>query len=99
MLLLLLALVIPSTIIFKALRAATVIAPTSPITASSGPTNDCLLHLLDVVGVQLYSQNDEEGTLLQTLRCMGGQGKQEYFEFGSETGVEVNMRILRELYS
>lgn len=29
---------------------------------------------------------------------MGGHGTKEYFEFGSETGVEVNTRILRELY-
>ena len=29
---------------------------------------------------------------------MGGMGKKEYFEFGSESGVEVNTRVLRELY-
>ncbi|KAL7500432.1 hypothetical protein ACHAWT_008906 [Skeletonema menzelii] len=29
---------------------------------------------------------------------MGGHGKKEHFEFSSETGVEVNTRILRELY-
>eukprot|EP00957_Ditylum_brightwellii_P069705 5293476-Ditylum_brightwellii.AAC.1 len=29
---------------------------------------------------------------------MGGHGTKEYFEFGSESGVEVNTRILRELY-
>ena len=93
-LLLMLALAIPSTIIFK----AAVIVPTPPIIASPGPTNDCFSHVSDVVGVRLYSQNDEDGALLQILWCMGGHGKQEYFEFGSETGVQVNTRILRELY-
>ena len=29
---------------------------------------------------------------------MGGHGTKEYFEFGSESGIEVNTRILRELY-
>ena len=29
---------------------------------------------------------------------MGGHGTKEYFEFGSENGMEVNTRILRELY-
>jgi len=29
---------------------------------------------------------------------VGGHGTKEYFEFGSESGVEVNTRILRELY-
>ena len=60
--------------------------------------NDCLAGVSHVQNVRLYSQNDEDGALLQILRCMGGHGKKEYFEFGSETGVEVNTRILRELY-
>ena len=49
----------------------------------------------------MYSQNDEDGALLQTLRCMAweaGHGSKEYFEFDSESGVEVNTRILRDLY-
>ena len=29
---------------------------------------------------------------------MGGHGTKEYFEFGTESGVEINTRILRELY-
>jgi len=29
---------------------------------------------------------------------MGGNGSKEYFEFDSESGVEVNTRILRDLY-
>ena len=29
---------------------------------------------------------------------VGGHGTKEYFEFGSENGMEVNTRILRELY-
>ena len=29
---------------------------------------------------------------------MGGHGRKEYFEFGSEGGTEVNTRILRDLY-
>ena len=60
--------------------------------------NDCLSKIDNVRGVKLYSQNDEDGALLQTLRCMGGHGGKEYFEFGSETGVQVNTRILRDLY-
>mmetsp|Transcript_8785 Transcript_8785/g.12468 ORF Transcript_8785/g.12468 Transcript_8785/m.12468 type:complete len:367 (-) Transcript_8785:178-1278(-) len=60
--------------------------------------NDCLLRIDNVRGIKLYSQNDEDGALLQTLRCMGGHGTKEYFEFGSEGGTEVNTRILRDLY-
>ena len=62
------------------------------------PINDCLQHINHVRGVVLYSQNDEDGALLQTLQCMGGHGTKEYFEFGSENGSEVNTRVLRELY-
>jgi len=65
---------------------------------SKNPTNDCLTRIGDYRGIQLYSQNDEDGALLQTLRCMGGHGTKEYFEFGSESGTEVNTRILRDLY-
>lgn len=65
---------------------------------TSPQLNDCLSRVDSVRGIGLYSQNDEDGALLQTLRCMGGHGKKEYFEFGSETGVEVNTRILRDLY-
>jgi hypothetical protein len=60
--------------------------------------NDCLLGINSVKHISLYSQNDEDGGLLQTLRCMGGHGTREYFEFGSENGQEVNTRVLRELY-
>ncbi|KAL7477644.1 hypothetical protein ACHAW6_003443 [Cyclotella cf. meneghiniana] len=60
--------------------------------------NDCLLHIHHIRGVRLYSQNDEDGALLQTLQCMGGHGTKEYFEFGSENGSELNTRILRDLY-
>jgi hypothetical protein len=48
--------------------------------------------------MKLYSQNNEDGAILQALRCMGGHGTKEYFEFGSETGIQVNTRILREHY-
>lgn len=65
---------------------------------SSEVQNDCLLNVNSVKHISLYSQNDEDGGLLQTLRCMGGHGTKEYFEFGSETGQEVNTRVLRELY-
>lgn len=60
--------------------------------------NDCLLGVNRVKDIHLYSQNNEDGGLLQVLRCMGGHGTKEYFEFGSETGQEVNTRVLRELY-
>lgn len=65
---------------------------------TTGENNDCLVGVSHVRSVRLYSQNDEDGALLQILRCMGGHGKKEYFEFGSESGIEVNTRILRELY-
>jgi len=61
-------------------------------------SNDCLSKVQNVRGIKLYSQNDEDGALLQILRCMGGHGKKEYFEFGSESGIEVNTRVLRDLY-
>ncbi|EJK61162.1 hypothetical protein THAOC_18395 [Thalassiosira oceanica] len=64
----------------------------------NGDNNDCLSRVGTVQGIKLYSQNDEDGALLQTLRCMGGHGTKEYFEFGSETGMEVNTRVLRDLY-
>ena len=62
------------------------------------PLNDCLYHVNHVRGITLFSQNDEDGALLQTLNCIGGHGTKEYFEFGSENGNEVNTRVLRELY-
>jgi FkbM family methyltransferase len=61
-------------------------------------SNDCLISVSHVRNIRLYSQNDEDGALLQILRCMGGHGRKEYFEFGSEGGTEVNTRILRDLY-
>ena len=33
------------------------------------PTNDCLVQLRNVKGIKLYSQNDEDGALLEVLRC------------------------------
>jgi hypothetical protein len=36
---------------------------------SSMPTNDCLVQLGHVRDIKLYSQNDEDGALLQLLRC------------------------------
>lgn len=64
----------------------------------SGQMQDCLSRVSNVRGVALYAQNDEDGALLQILRCMGGHGKKEYFEFGSQDGSEVNTRVLRDLY-
>lgn len=60
--------------------------------------NDCLSSVNYVTNKSLYSQNDEDGALLQTLECMGGHGKKEYLEFGTEDGTECNTRILREFY-
>ncbi|KAL7534329.1 hypothetical protein ACHAWF_004797 [Thalassiosira exigua] len=59
---------------------------------------DCLIRASDARGEKVYSQNDEDGALLELLRCTGGHGTKEYFEFGSESGVEVNTRILRDMY-
>ena len=62
-------------------------------------TKDCLSRIGTIGGgIKLYSQNDEDGAILQTLRCMGGHGSKEFFEFGSESGIQVNTRLLRELY-
>ena len=33
------------------------------------PTNNCLVQLGNVRGIKLYSQNDEDGALLEVLRC------------------------------
>ena len=66
--------------------------------ASGMQVNDCLLQVAHVTNIKLFSQNDEDGALLQILRCMGGHGTKEYFEFGSENGMEVNTRILRDVY-
>jgi hypothetical protein len=71
---------------------------TPPLAASSLHVNDCLLQVAHVTGIKLFSQNDEDGALLQTLRCMGGHGTKEYFEFGSENGMEINTRVLRDVY-
>ena len=60
--------------------------------------NDCLLLVAHVTNIKLFSQNDKDGAMLQILRCMGGHGMKEYFEFGSENGMEVNTRILRDVY-
>lgn len=60
--------------------------------------NMCLLHIANVRDVKLYSQNDEDGAILQTLKCLGGHGTKEYFEFGTENGMEINTRILRDVY-
>ena len=80
----------------SALQAQREISQSS--SSSSLPPNDCLHHINHVRGIVIYSQNNEDGALLQTLHCMGGHGTREYFEFGSENGNEVNTRVLRELY-
>jgi hypothetical protein len=40
--------------------------------SQNGAKNDCLLHANNVRGYSIYSQNDEDGALLQILTCMGG---------------------------
>jgi len=69
-----------------------------PASGMGMQVNDCLLQVAHVTNIKLFSQNDEDGALLQILRCMGGHGTKEYFEFGSENGMEVNTRILRDVY-
>lgn len=78
-------------------HTATHPAPEKALVAAT-QTNDCLSRIGNVKGIKLYSQNDEDGAILQTLRCMGGHGTKEYFEFGSEDGTQVNTRLLRDLY-
>ena len=71
---------------------------TTDIAISTRNNNDCNSRVHNTRDIKMYSQNDEDGALLQTLRCMRGHGPKEYFEFGSESGVEVNTRILRDLH-
>lgn len=59
--------------------------------------SDCLLKTSEA-NFKLYSQNNEDGALLHILRCLGGHGTKEFFEFGSEDATEVNTRVLRELF-
>jgi hypothetical protein len=40
------------------------------IAFSTRNNNDCLSRVQNVRGIKMYSQNDEDGALLQTLRCM-----------------------------
>lgn len=61
-------------------------------------SSKCLFSTSNFAGIKVFSQNDEDGILLHILRCMGGHGKKEYFEFGANDGDVVNTRILREHY-
>ena len=91
--------VLPAIIFF--VTTSWIVRPLTLVPSLSGSSrgyNDCLSRVGNVQNIKLYSQNDEDGALLQTLRCMGGHGTKEYFEFGSEAGAEVNTRILRDLY-
>ena len=61
-------------------------------------SSHCLLSTPRFQGIKVYSQNDEDGIILHLLRCMGGHGKKEYFEFGAHDGMQVNTRVLRDHY-
>ena len=61
-------------------------------------SSQCLFSTPRFQGIKVYSQNDEDGILLHLLRCMGGHGKKEYFEFGAHDGMQVNTRVLRDHY-
>lgn len=87
-----------TTALLRAQEAAAVVPADSVPSTQQQDANDCLSHLETVKGYGIYSQNDEDGAILQVLRCMGGHGKKEYFEFGSEDGTEVNTRTLRDMY-
>jgi len=60
--------------------------------------SQCLFSTPRFAGIHVYSQNDEDGILLHILRCMGGHGRKEYFEFGAADGEVRNTRILRDHY-
>ena len=47
------------------------------------PTNDCLVQLGNVKGIKLYSQNDEDGALLQVLRCS------KFYHIKRQTAISV----------
>ena len=47
------------------------------------PTNDCLVQLRNVKGIKLYSQNDEDGALLQVLRCS------KFYHIKRQTAISV----------
>ena len=59
--------------------------------------NSCLLSLLHNVDMKVFSQQGEDGILLNIFSCIGTTNK--YFvEFGVEAGIECNTRFLREYH-
>ena len=56
---------------------------------------DCTLHDLQHYEHRVFSQNGEDGILLEILRNIGITNK-KYVEFGVQDGFECNSRILRE---
>jgi hypothetical protein len=62
----------------------------------SSSSSDCILSDLQNYEQKIYSQNAEDGILLKLLESIGSTNK-FYVEFGVESGVECNTRVLREL--
>lgn len=80
------------------LQSALLQPATPKKSVNQAASNKCLLSTPRFSGIKVYSQNDEDGFLLHLLRCMGGHGTREYFEFGANDGNVGNTRILREHY-
>ena len=57
------------------------------------PTNDCLVQLGNVKGIKLYSQNDEDGALLQVLRCS------KFYHIKRQTAICSNLWISTNVFN
>ena len=56
------------------------------------PTNDCLVQLRNVKGINLYSQNDEDGALLQVLRCS------KFYHIKRQTAICSNLTTILDIH-
>ena len=56
------------------------------------PMNDCLVQLGNVKGIKLYSQNDEDGALLQVLRCS------KFYHIKRQTAICSNLTTILDIH-
>ena len=56
------------------------------------------LNNLQLFERKIYSQNGEDGILLEIINSIGFKSR-DYLEFGVENGLECNSRVLREKYN
>jgi hypothetical protein len=62
--------------------------------------NEAPMHAPDLTSCELsvFSQNGEDGVLLEILRRVG-EGRREFVEFGAERGVEGNCTALADIFA